>query len=372
LVPCHNRTAIVSEPFDPRLDEAILAEPEASAPRQVLADFLEEHGHPRAELIRLFLANKYPFEWITKHRDLLGLHDAIKVRWRDGFVDEVTLVNQHETPLTDLWPLVATHRTYRFAREPTIIRHGFAFDAALPPPSGIRTLRIDYGAAALRSLPNVPWPRVNKLIVEQHMSSAIADVGVIAVAIDALPALDTLEVSQCLDEPAVTALAACIVRTPRLRSIKLDRLSEDAARMFVEAGRPITLVTRGETVTTATRNELSRIARWTSDPPFEGRSRTVATTPQRAPAYYATLAPVTVIQDASGWETEWAGSGVPLPEHPIRTWGSSICGACNGTNTDVVWAHSEHVLTHGGWSERDVYTYELVCRACGHFTTYGD
>ena len=56
------------EPVDPRLDDAILAEPTAVEPRRVLADFLEGHGHPRAELIRLDIEKKNTKDWFARHR----------------------------------------------------------------------------------------------------------------------------------------------------------------------------------------------------------------------------------------------------------------------------------------------------------------
>jgi uncharacterized protein (TIGR02996 family) len=253
----------VSEPFDPRLDDAILAEPTAAEPRQVLADFLEEHGHPRAEFIRLALAEKEPFQWIAKHRELLGMLDGIAVNWLFGFADDITLLDAHRPPIEELWTTIATHRTYRFARELTIIRSGFEFDPALPPPEGIRTLRIYYGASALASLSSVAWQRVKRLVIDQHMSKEVADIAIVGDALDALPQLEALEVANCLDDESVTALVGRIVDLP-LRSLELDRLSNAAAQILIDAGRSFELVTQRESVAAATRDKLHRVVRWRS------------------------------------------------------------------------------------------------------------
>jgi uncharacterized protein (TIGR02996 family) len=355
----------VSEPFDPRLDAAILAEPTAAAPRQVLADFLEERGHPRAEFIRLALANEEPFAWIGKHRELLGVVDGVAVKWLYGFVDDITLVNAN-APLD--WPTIATHRTYRFARELSIVRHGFAFDAALPPPDGIRTLRIYYGAPTLLTVPRVAWPRTTRLVIDQHISRSIADPELIGAAVDALPHLAALEVANCLDEASVTALVARLAAVP-LQFLKLDRLSEAAAHTLIEAGRAIDLVTQRESISAATRAKLATVVRWRPEPRVDAGPATSA--PRHAPADFAGLAPVTVVADHGMWGAEWAGSGVSVYEHPMNArGGGTACGACLGTNTAVIWAR--HVYTpNAGWGpDHSDVSYELVCRDCEHFSVY--
>lgn len=57
IVEAHARIALPPRPSADALWEAVLAEPEALAPRLVLADFLQEQGDPRGELIALQCAN---------------------------------------------------------------------------------------------------------------------------------------------------------------------------------------------------------------------------------------------------------------------------------------------------------------------------
>jgi hypothetical protein len=109
-------------------------------------------------------------------------------------------------------------------------------------------------------------------VIDQHMSKAVADIAIVGDALDALPQLEALEVANCLDDESVTALAGRIVDLP-LRSLELDRLSNAAAQILIDAGRSFELVTQRESVAAATRDKLHRVVRWRSTAIYGGRNR---------------------------------------------------------------------------------------------------
>jgi hypothetical protein len=219
----------------------------------------------------------------------------------------------------------------------------------------------------LSSLSQVAWPRVRRLVIDQHMSKAVADTDIIETALDGLPHLEVLEVANCLDDDSVTALVRCVVDLP-LRSLKLDRLSEAAARILIDAGRSFELVTRRESVSAATRDKLHKILRWRSDSNFRTANHATAR-PQHAPQNFASLTPITTIADDGMDEVEWAGSGVPVQDHPMEANGGTACGACHGTNTHVIWARYGYRETRS-WGPSNFVTYDLICRDCYQFTVY--
>jgi hypothetical protein len=42
--------------------------------------------------------------------------DGVAVNWLFGFADDITLLDAYRPPIEELWPTIATHRTYRFVR----------------------------------------------------------------------------------------------------------------------------------------------------------------------------------------------------------------------------------------------------------------
>jgi uncharacterized protein (TIGR02996 family) len=66
----------VSEDFEARLLEAVYASPDDDAPRQVYADWLQERGDPRGELIALQLANTRTKKAMRRERQLIRHHRA--------------------------------------------------------------------------------------------------------------------------------------------------------------------------------------------------------------------------------------------------------------------------------------------------------
>jgi uncharacterized protein (TIGR02996 family) len=102
------RTKAMAMTYDEVFLEAILADPREDTPRLIYADWLEEHGDPRGEFIRIqcWLAAKaegdpYRDELETRERRLLVEHEAdwlgslhsLLKRWtfRRGFLEELTL-----------------------------------------------------------------------------------------------------------------------------------------------------------------------------------------------------------------------------------------------------------------------------------------
>jgi hypothetical protein len=95
----------------------------------------------------------------------------------------------------------------------------------------------------------------------------------------------------------------------------------------------------------------------------------VADKPRHAPADHSTMEPCVEISGRAGglpWP-EYAGSGVPLAEHPFRSqvpWTlSARCGGCGSERTLCVYLHYV-----GGLGTGQDMTVELFCRDCGRYT----
>ena len=360
------------EPVDPRLDEAILEDLTVIEPRRVLADFLEGHGHPRAELIRLQIDERDPKEWLARHADFTGDLKGVGETWRLGFVDTLSVYGGpgvgDETP----WPVIATHRSYRFLRELSILRN-MHFDPSWPPPDGIRRLRMFPYDSLVQSLATVTLPRVKTLVIENYSQSdpPRLDGKLLADSLHAVPALEELELAKCLDEASISILVARLAGSPlreQLRTLKVDRFTESAAASLIDAGMKVSLVTERETIGVKTTARLrGTVSSWKRG--TQNQSANTATqSPMRAPAGYVEMPPVTQIADQHGWVTEWAGSGVAIFEHPGVA-GSAECASCHGTNTMVIWGRIEYWQTAWG-PDQCATDYELVCRACGRFTLH--
>ena len=88
---------------------AIYERPDDLAARSVYADYLQDRGDPRGELIALQLAGVFP----ERQAALLRAHEAdwlagtgmIQARWRDGFVDACTCTADAD-PADPRWRLV--------------------------------------------------------------------------------------------------------------------------------------------------------------------------------------------------------------------------------------------------------------------------
>jgi len=235
---------------------------------------------------------------MARHAKVLGvLGPPVTTTWLYGFVDELELASSDSIPAGALWRTISSHRSYRFMRSLSITNERFLFDGAVPPPDAIRTLRLRYNEATLRSLDRVAMPWVTRIEIDLGEVTAIDH----------------------------SLVAGARSRFPALASFVIAR-----------------------------------------NPPRRNRA------PQHAPAGFQHMPRVRLVLDQSGWVYEWAGSGVPIEEHPIGVDLGRQCSACHGQNTAIIWARSEHEFTHGGWSERMANRYELVCRSCGGFTTYHD
>ena len=90
--------------------------------------------------------------------------------------------------------------------------------------------------------------------------------------------------------------------------------------------------------------------------------------PINAPANYKRLKPVMIIR--KGYYPTFAGSGVPIKEHPLFNdygeWigGDGRCDFCESLNTLCIYFHySASNVDKSG-------CYEVECKDCGRFTAY--
>ncbi len=328
------------EPFDTALDTAILEDRDAVAPWMVLADYLESHGHPRAELIRIGLqigGKPDPFlegcerAYLEQHRAVLADWPAsIYVRWRRGFV---TTAICHDA--VD-WP---AHRSLRFVRHVDLVGTKLRFDSA---PDGIESLRVDGGR--LDSLTTLQLPRLTRLAV--RLPSPWLRYETVDWVMQRFPTLAALRFESC-DARFVTALVERLPAFVRggLRSLAVDCLTDEHARSLVQDAGEL-----GELVLSARGAMLapeSYVALHAALPGWRGThaDESVATDhPQCA----------TVIPPP-----------VPLGDELTVSGG---CRGCQSSRTEVIWLQN-----HGyplGINDLIELEYEVVCLDCERFSVH--
>ncbi|HEU0036752.1 MAG TPA: hypothetical protein VFQ53_39345 [Kofleriaceae bacterium] len=154
-------SAWASEPRNEELEDTLAADLSRAESYSVLADWLQQHGHPRGELIALHLqAERDPRvlddadAHLERHRDaLLGplanhylVHDGsgrLAFTWQRGFITEAIVSHDDaahpdlDVTLSDLLALVLGHPSARYLRKLTI---GLAAYPWEPLDESIRTL----------------------------------------------------------------------------------------------------------------------------------------------------------------------------------------------------------------------------------------
>ncbi|MEO8703157.1 MAG: TIGR02996 domain-containing protein [Kofleriaceae bacterium] len=326
------------EPFDPRLDEAILAEPSARDPWLVLADFLEGHGHPRAELIRIGLAletrydsalQRDELERIETHRAALAdWPTSVHCQWWRGFVATATCLETEPTA----WPALAAHRSLRFVRALHVAGTAIRFDDT-PAPASLQLLELD--AAQLTS---IDWPRLGRLTC---LIVRAPD------AVEPVPAVARLHFEQCTD----AFVHALIEQLPALVRGGVQSLTVDC-------------------LTAAHASALVRSAH--AFPALELHARPDAITDATLAALHASL---------PGWRADAATTDVPqktlrdfvvesntdVSEHPeLGATAERTCPACSCIRTRVI---SVRDLGYPlGINDCYELEYERVCLGCGQFS----
>jgi len=143
------------------LERAIEDDPDADAPRLVLADWLQQHGDPLGELAVVQHRGAPDRELIARVLGPLDpFLDHLDARWRIGFLDSVRISDWEQIAdcapedvddfdLHALLRMVLAHPAARFLRE---LRFGMTTFDAVPRYSELMTTLLEHALPALRSL----------------------------------------------------------------------------------------------------------------------------------------------------------------------------------------------------------------------------
>lgn len=227
------------EPREPALERQIAAAFAAAGdaldeePFEVLADFLQQHGHPRGELIARQLRGADTHAYLAEHAaGLLGPLAAAEphgLTWRAGFITEARLASA-EVPIAALLEALLVHPSGRFVRSIAIDRgpdwpdEDATLDAmiallATDAPASLRALHL--GAFEVTS--GLAWAQIGDVAPLwrlPQLESLIVQGSAFSLGAVAAPNLRALALrTVALDAPAIRAVIEA--RVPALASLEL-------------------------------------------------------------------------------------------------------------------------------------------------------
>ncbi|MFT3840743.1 MAG: TIGR02996 domain-containing protein [Myxococcaceae bacterium] len=222
-------SGVRDEAIHPSLDECAREQFDAPELFQVYADWLEERGDPRGELIRMqLLAERFEQRqplgenaWLVTHSDHHFLaeqiirerwsewfgalpRNSVKLTWEHGFVRLLEVLEN--CPLQSLAPLLSlpAMRFVRFVQA----EHGFHGDAGgLPAASSLDCLHWSFSRTnALSPLAHAELPALTKMFVTFEVRPAKADLEALATL--RAPALEKFQLTlgPKLDDAAAAAV----------------------------------------------------------------------------------------------------------------------------------------------------------------------
>ena len=205
------------------LEAAILADPEAVAPYSVYADWLEQQGDPRGELIHVQLAREndpdpalveregellaeHANRWLGGLLDYpLGPPNALEVTWRRGFVHSATVKTSYESnDGAFLYRELAARPVARFLRE-LCLGAGCSYGGR--PPDDV---------SILEALRDCPLPLLRALEINcLGRELSWTHVGDISIANASLRGLESLEI-------VTGRMTLGAIDLPNLRTLRLE------------------------------------------------------------------------------------------------------------------------------------------------------
>jgi uncharacterized protein (TIGR02996 family) len=205
------------------LEAAILADLDAAAPYSVYADWLEQQGDPRGELIQVQLARETSSdpELETRERELLAAHanawlgglldyplgpvDPVEVTWRRGFVHGATVKTSYQSDdAAFLYRNLASRPVARFLRDLCL---GAACSHHGDPPDDV---------SILEALRDCPLPALRSLSIDcLGRELSWTHVGDVSIANASLRELESLEI-------VTGRMTLGEIDLPNLRTLRLE------------------------------------------------------------------------------------------------------------------------------------------------------
>lgn len=229
-MPDRRTLGLVTEPRNPELERVICANPEEREPYLVLADWLEQQGHPRAELIRLQAeARRKPTKpervLMAQHREaLIGSTGRFAApKWRNGFIHSV------HVGAPRFLPALLDHPSGRLV---VALALGEATDEALA--------RIATDARALRELSVTATAAVSLASLGERLAALTSCriTGPVSLAGSAMPRLIVLAIHR--NDDASRELGVVIATMPEhLEQLEIDApVGREVAVAAVRAAPP--------------------------------------------------------------------------------------------------------------------------------------